>query len=161
MSLFHRIDEDHESLHPQCLSRARLVEPDQETIREFFDAAVILLTTDNAETPLPAVFLTRQMVELSLKALISPDKAWGHDLGCLLKKLEDRGDDLFASTEPQVSIVEFIRDLNNVDKIGDEFRYPKSSGGRPALEHFCCTETPQLLSQIDRVYEYVERRLRT
>ncbi|MET8751383.1 hypothetical protein ABZW32_14980 [Streptomyces sp. NPDC004667] len=61
---------------------------------EFYEGAIALI---DAGIPQLAFFLARQLAELSLKAFVGPGVRDRHDLGKLLKRLQESGDDLFAA----------------------------------------------------------------
>ncbi|MFF8917431.1 hypothetical protein ACF08M_30020 [Streptomyces sp. NPDC015032] len=114
------MDTEHEWPDALCLSRTNCVSPPEDTLTEFHTAAI---TAIDARAPQPALFLARQLAELSLKALLGPtQKRAGHDLGKLLKQLEERDDELFDTDDERHLIVEFTRDLHKIAPKGDEGR---------------------------------------
>ncbi|MDX3488174.1 hypothetical protein [Streptomyces sp. ID05-18] len=157
VSPFGDMDTDHEWPDALCLSRAHSANASDDTIDEFYEGAVTLI---DAGIPQPAFFLARQLAELSLKALVGPGpKKFNHDLGKLLKHLQESGDDLFAAGEDRHLVVEFIRDLYNRDPGGDEGRYATTKGGTPALAKVCCANPPLFRRYVDLLFAYTQARL--
>ncbi|WP_328664635.1 hypothetical protein [Nocardia salmonicida] len=151
--------EEHESDDPVlCLSRANFGNPTEETFIEYAFAAGVLI-----KSPLvlgqPAFFLTRQVAELALKALLLPTPVFGHDLDKLLNRLQGLGDDLFVGGAEQAQIVEFIRELHCFDPGGDGGRYSHTTGNAPALEDACHAEPDLLLDELNRLVTYTANRL--
>ena len=155
-SPFGEMDADHEWPGPLCLSRTHCADASGETIGEFYQGAVALITAGIAQ---PAFFLARQLAELSLKALLGPGQKHGHDLWKLLKHLEEKGDDLFADGGDRHLIVDFIRDLHRRDPKGDQGRYPTTSDGAPALAAVCCANPVQFRRYVDDLFSYVQGRI--
>ncbi|MFD3735119.1 HEPN domain-containing protein [Streptomyces sp. NPDC058632] len=153
-SPFGDLGTDHEWSDALCLSRDHCTDAPEETIREFFDGAIALI---DAGVPQPAFFLARQLAELSLKALLGPEK--GHNLGKLLKQLEEADDDLFAAGDDQHLVVEFIRDLHRRDPNGDEGRYPATTKGVPSLATVCCANPPLFREYITILFMYTQGRI--
>ncbi|MER6187738.1 hypothetical protein [Streptomyces sp. NPDC001652] len=153
-SPFGDMDTDHEWPDAMCLSRVNCADASEETIGEFFKGAIALI---DAGIPQPAFFLARQLAELSLKALLGPVK--GHDLGTLLRQLEEADDDLFAASDDQRLVVEFIRDLYRRDPIGDEGRYPTNTKGAPSLAAVCCANPPLFRKYVNLLFSYTQGRI--
>ncbi|MFF2521460.1 HEPN domain-containing protein [Streptomyces liangshanensis] len=156
VSPFGDMDSDHEWPDALCLSRTHCVNASDETIREFYEGAVTLI---DAGIPQPAFFLARQLAELSLKALVGPGQNFNHDLGKLLKHLQESGDDLFAEGEEQHLVVEFVRDLYARDPKGDQGRYATTKGGAPSLATVCCANPPLFRRYVDLLFAYTQERL--
>ncbi|MFD4444418.1 hypothetical protein ACFWPK_32045 [Nocardia sp. NPDC058519] len=149
---------EHDSDDPVlCLSRANFGNPTEETFIEYAFAAGWLI-----KSPLvlgqPAFFLTRQVAELALKALL-PTPVFGHDLDKLLNRLQGLGDDLLAGGTEQAQIVAFIRELHHFDPGGDGGRYAHTTGKAPALEDACHAEPDLLLDELNRLVTYTANRL--
>ncbi|MFF5491548.1 hypothetical protein [Streptomyces virginiae] len=156
VSPFGDMDTDHEWPDALCLSRTHCTNASEETIGEFHDGAIALI---DAGIPQPAFFLARQLAELSLKALVGPRHSYNHDLGQLLKRLQESGDDLFAAEDDRRLVVEFIRDLYTRDPRGDQGRYATTKGGALSLAAVCCAN-PELFRQyVNRLYLYTQERL--
>ncbi|MEV0773854.1 hypothetical protein [Nocardia salmonicida] len=153
---------EHESDGPVlCLSRANFDDPREETFSEYAFAAGVLI-----RSPLllgqPAFFLTRQVAELALKALLPPTEkvsAFGHNLNKLLHHLEGLGDDLFTGGIEQTQVVEFIRELHRFDPRGDGGRYSHTAGNTLALEGVCHAHPNDLLNKLNRLVSYTAARL--
>ncbi|MFC8493007.1 hypothetical protein ACFUJU_19840 [Streptomyces sp. NPDC057235] len=156
VSPFGDMDSDHEWPNALCLSREHCVNVSDETIDEFYAGAVALI---DAGIPQPAFFLARQLAELSLKALVGPGKSFSHDLGKLLKHLQDSGDDLFAGGEEQHLIVEFVQDLYARDPRGDQGRYATTKGGALSLATVCCAEPLLFRRYVGLLFGYTQERL--
>ncbi|MDU0299846.1 MULTISPECIES: HEPN domain-containing protein [unclassified Streptomyces] len=154
-SPFGDMDTDHEWPDALCLSRVNCANASEETIGEFFQGAIALI---DAGIPQPAFFLARQLAELSLKAILGP-VVKGHDLGKLLKQLEDSGDDLFAAGDDRHLIAEFIRDLHRRDPNGDQGRYPTTTKGVPSLAAVCCANPPLFREYVNRLFLYTQGRM--
>ncbi|MFD4356844.1 HEPN domain-containing protein [Nocardia sp. NPDC058518] len=154
--------EDHESPDPVlCLSRANSTDPITETFTEFAMAAGEIIRSP-LELGQPAFFLTRQVAELALKALLTPPAqgpTFGHNLDKLLDHLEQNGDDLFTGGTDREHIIAFIRELAHLDPGGDEGRYPHTRPGTPALSAVCHTDPKLLLTQLNRLVTYTLTRL--
>jgi HEPN domain-containing protein len=147
---------DHNGPDALCLSRTHCTNAVEETLHEFYLAAQAAI---DSRAPQPAFFLARQLAELACKALLGPGAPATHDMAKLLECLGAQGDDLLKAGAEQELIVEFIRDLDQHDRIGDQGRYPTTRNGSPALANVCCAD-PTLLSQhIDRLHGYVQNRL--
>jgi hypothetical protein len=58
-------------------------------------------------------------------------------------------------------IVDFIRDLDRCDNVGDQGRYPTAKDGSPALAKVCCADPTLLREHVDRLHSYVQSRLQT
>lgn len=156
VSPFGDMDTEHEWPDVLCLSRTHCANPSEETINEFYAGAIVLI---DAGIPQPAFFLARQLAELSLKALVGPGPKDGHDLGKLLKRLQESGDDLFAAEDDRRLVVEFIRDLYTRDLRGDQGRYATTKGGTLSLAAVCCAN-PELFRQyVDLLFAYTQERL--
>lgn len=156
VSPFGAMDVDHEWPKALCLSRTHCENASEETIGEFFQGAITLIDAGVAQ---PAFFLARQLAELSLKAFLGPGKKAGHDLGKLLGKLQESGDDLFAAGDERRLIVDFIRDLHARDPKGDQGRYPTTLSGDPSLASVCCAD-PELFGQYVRhLFLYTQGRI--
>ncbi|MFC4508462.1 MULTISPECIES: HEPN domain-containing protein [Streptomyces] len=155
-SPFGDMDTDHEWPDALCLSRVNCANASEETIGEFFEGAIALI---DAGIPQPAFFLARQLAELSLKAILGPEKGKGHDLGKLLRKLEESDDDLFAAGDDRHLVVEFIRDLHRRDPKGDEGRYPTTTKGVPSLAAVCCANPPLFREYVNHLFVYTEGRI--
>ncbi|MEV8435057.1 hypothetical protein [Streptomyces chartreusis] len=156
VSPFGDMDTDHEWADPMCLSRTHCANASEETIGEFYHGAVALI---DAGIPQPAFFLARQLAELSLKAFVAPGSKDRHDLGRLLKRLEESSDDLFGADDNRRLIVEFIRDMYARDPDGDQGRYATTKGGALSLAAVCCAN-PELFRQyVDRLFLYTQERL--
>ncbi|MEU5053526.1 hypothetical protein [Streptomyces sp. NPDC021096] len=156
VSPFGDMDAHHEWPDALCLSRTNCVNASDETIGEFYAGAVALI---DAGIPQPAFFLARQLAELSLKALVGPGQSFNHDLGKLLKHLQESGDDLFAGGEEQHLVVEFVRDLYARDPKGDQGRYATTKGGAPSLAKVCCANPPLFRRHVDLLFGYTQERL--
>ncbi|MER7827009.1 hypothetical protein ABTX85_31120 [Streptomyces sp. NPDC096097] len=156
VSPFGDMDSDHEWPDALCLSREHCANPSDETLGEFYAGAVTLI---DAGIPQPAFFLARQLAELSLKALVGPGQNFNHDLGKLLKHLEENGDDLFSAGEEQHLVVEFVRDLYARDPKGDQGRYATTKGGAPSLAKVCCANPPLFRRYVDLLFGYTQERL--
>lgn len=154
--------EDHDSVDPVlCLSRANSAHPIQETFLEFACAAGLVIESDLALGQ-PSFFLTRQVAELGLKALLATPasgRGFGHDLDGLLAHFQAIGDDLFASGLEQTRIVEFVRELHRLDPGGVEGRYAHTRHGDPALEKVCHAEPDLLWEELNRLVTYIAARL--
>jgi hypothetical protein len=156
VSPFGEMGTDHEWADPMCLSRAHCANASEETIGEFYLGAVALI---DAGIPQPAFFLARQLAELSLKALLGPGQTHGHDLGKLLKQLEERGDDLFTADGDRRLVVAFIRDLHSRDPKGDQGRYATTTSGALSLAAVCCADPVLFRQYVDRLFFYTQERL--
>ncbi|MEV8457681.1 hypothetical protein AB0467_34415 [Streptomyces sp. NPDC052095] len=157
VSPFGDMDSDHDWPDALCLSRAHCVNASDETIGEFYEGTVTLI---EAGIPQPAFFLARQLAELSLKALVGPGtKKFKHDLGKLLKHLQESGDDLFTAGEEQHLVVEFVRDLYARDPGGDEGRYATTKGGALSLAKVCCANPELFRRYVDLLFAYTQERL--
>ncbi|MFD3722755.1 hypothetical protein [Streptomyces sp. NPDC058674] len=156
VSPFGDMDSDHEWPDALCLSRTHCANPSEETIGEFYEGTIALI---DARVPQPAFFLARQLAELSLKAFVGPGARDRHDLGKLLKRLQEDGDDLFAADEDRRLVVAFIRDLFARDPGGDQGRYATTRGGAFSLATVCCAN-PELFRQyVDLLFVYTQERL--
>lgn len=155
-SPFGAMDIDHEWPDALCLSRTHCADASEDTISEFHQGAIALI---DAGIPQPAFFLARQLAELSLKALLGPEQVHGHDLGKLLKRLEESDDDLFAADGEQHLVVEFIRDLHSRDPKGDQGRYPTTTSGAPSLASVCCANPPLFRQYINLLFLYTQDRI--
>ncbi|MEV8103638.1 hypothetical protein [Streptomyces sp. NPDC088135] len=156
VSPFGDMDTDHDWPDALCLSRAHCVNASEETIGEFYEGTIALI---EAGTPQPAFFLARQLAELSLKAFAGPGQNARHDLGKLLKRLQESGDDLFAAGDDRRLVVEFIQDLYDRDPGGDQGRYATTTGGTLSLAKVCCAN-PKLFHQyVDLLFTYTQGRL--
>ncbi|MEV7453337.1 hypothetical protein [Streptomyces nigra] len=155
-SPFGDMETDHEWPDALCLSRTHCADASEETLGEFHRGAIALI---DAGIPQPAFFLARQLAELSLKAILGPKQVYGHDLGRLLKRLEETGDDLFATGDNQHLVVEFIRDLNRRDPNGDEGRYPTTTKGVPSLAAVCCANPPLFRKYVNLLFDYTQDRI--
>ena len=96
-----------------------------ETLAEFYVAALAAIEDGAAQ---PALFLSRHLAELSLKALHSDyrnSKALrtSHDLEEFLDELASRGDELLDENSERKHLVAFIDDFDRHDKRGDQSRY--------------------------------------
>ncbi|MFE1594193.1 HEPN domain-containing protein [Nocardia sp. NPDC058705] len=153
---------DHESADPVlCLSRANFGDPTKETFEEFAFAAGVLIKS-RLVLGQPAFFMTRQVAELALKALLPTSmqaSKFRHDLEKLLTYLQGLGDDLFAGGTEQTQIVEFIRELNRLDPGGDGGRYSHTTSDAPALAGVCHAEPDLLLDELNRLVTYTATRL--
>lgn len=156
VSPFGDMDTDHDWPDALCLSRAHCVNASEETIGEFYEGAVALI---EAGIPQPAFFLARQLAELSLKAFAGPGQRDRHDLGKLLKRLQESGDDLFAAGADRRLVVEFIRDLYDRDPGGDQGRYATTMGGALSLAKVCCANPKLFRQHVDRLFLYTQERL--
>jgi HEPN domain-containing protein len=162
VSPFNTPDSSHDSgLDPLCMSRAHSVDI-IDTLAEFRLAAEAAIR-DRAS--LPAFFLARQLAELSLKALYDDYRETKlkntHNLTALLDALAVRYDELLDGDPERAHIVAFIRDLQSHDGRGDQGRYPEASDGTPSLSTVCCAEPELLAQEIERMYLYVARRIRS
>ncbi|MFF8196447.1 hypothetical protein ACF05L_37560 [Streptomyces bobili] len=83
----------------------------------------------------------------------------GHDLGKLLKQLEEAGDDLFAAGGDQHLVVEFIRDLHRRDPNGDGGRYPTTTKGVPSPATVCCANPPLFREYVNLLFSYTQGRI--
>ncbi|MGX8903699.1 HEPN domain-containing protein [Streptomyces netropsis] len=155
-SPFGDMDMDHEWPDALCLSRTHCANASEETIREFYQGAIELL---DAGVPQPAFFLARQLAELALKALLGPEEKHGHDLGKLLKRLQEGGDDLFAGDDDRRLVVEFIRDLYARDSGGDQGRYATTRGGDLSPAAVCCANPELFRQHVDRLFLYTQHRI--
>ncbi|MFD3851900.1 hypothetical protein ACFWVB_39460 [Streptomyces microflavus] len=150
------MDTEHEWPGALCLSRTHCVDASEETIGEFYRGTIALI---DAGIPQPAFFLARQLAELSLKALLEPEQARGHDLDKLLRQLEKRGDDLFVDGRHRELVVDFIRDLARRDPGGDEGRYPTSTKGVPSLAAVCCADPVLFREYVHCLFAYTQGRM--
>jgi hypothetical protein len=148
--------DDHYGADALCLSRTHCAAPVDETVAEFYQAAVAVIASGAAQ---PAFFLARQLAELGLKALHAPNFPAGHGLTRLLDSLAQRGDELLAGGVEQDLIVAFVRDLDKHDPRGDQGRYSTTRSGDLALATVCCADPTLLREHVDRLYGYVQRRL--
>jgi hypothetical protein len=139
-----------------CLSRSHFVHPDHDTIAEFYTAALAAI---EHQAPQPAFFLARQLAELALKALHGPHHARTHSLTGLLEALQLQGDDLVAGGPEQNLVVAFIQDLDHIDAVGDQGRYPTTRDGAPSLATVCCADPALLREHVDRLFRYTHARL--
>ncbi|WP_333745814.1 HEPN domain-containing protein [Streptomyces sp. IBSBF 2950] len=155
-SPFGATDIDHEWPDALCLSRANCANASEETIGEFYEGAIALI---DAGIPQPAFFLARQLAELCLKALLGPGQVKGHDLGKLLKQLEENDDDLFDVGDDRHLVVEFIRDLHRRDPKGDQGRYPTTTSGAPSLASVCCANPPLFGRYVNLLFLYTQTRM--
>ncbi|MDV7091010.1 HEPN domain-containing protein [Rhodococcus opacus] len=147
---------EHNGPDALCLSRTHCANAVGETIAEFYLAAIAAIDGRAAQ---PAFFLARQLAELGLKALHAPDFPAGHSLTRLLDSLRGRGDELLAGGTEQDLVVAFVRDLDHHDAAGDQGRYPTTRNGDLALATVCCADPTLLREHVDRLYDYVQRRL--
>jgi hypothetical protein len=104
--------DDHYGADALCLSRTHCVDAVEDTLAEFYRAAVAVIDSEAAQ---PAFFLARQLAELGLKALYAPNFPAGHSLTRLLDGLAQRGDELLAGGDEQDLVVAFVRDLDKYD----------------------------------------------
>lgn len=154
---------DHDGDDPLCISRAHVAEDVVETLAEFYVAARAAINDGAAQ---PAFFLSRHLAELSLKALHpdyrnSKSLRTSHDLGKFLDELDSRGDELLDANSERKHLVAFIRDLDRHDRRGDEGRYHLTKEGTPSLSTVCCADRKILTQEVERLYQYVARRLRS
>lgn len=156
VSPFGDMDTDHEWPDALCLSRTHCANASEETIGEFYEGAIALI---DAGVPQPAFFLARQLAELSLKAFVGPGQKDGHDLGKLLKRLQESGDDLSAGDDDRHLVVEFIRDLYARDPRGDQGRYATTKGGDLSLAAVCCANPELFRQHVDRLFLYTQHRI--
>lgn len=143
-----------------CLSRANFDDPTEETFIEVAFAAGLLIGSP-LRLGQPAFFMTRQVAELALKALLTPPmtgSAFRHDLDKLLDHFQNLGDDLFAGGVEQSQVVEFIRELHRLDPVGDGGRYSHTRRAL-ALEGVCHAEPDLLLDELNRLVTYTATRL--
>ncbi|WP_328349711.1 hypothetical protein OG800_03160 [Streptomyces sp. NBC_00445] len=148
--------DDHNGPDALCLSRTHCVNAAEDTIAEFYLAAVAAI---ECSAPQPAFFLARQVAELGLKELLSPDSFRTHSLTELLERLGRRGDPLLADSPEEGEIVEFIRDLDLHDARGDQGRYPTTITGALSLATVCCADPTLLRQHLDRLHSYVHGRV--
>ncbi len=148
--------DDHYGVDALCLSRTHCADAVEDTLAEFYRAAVAVIDSQAAQ---PAFFLARQLAELGLKALHAPDFPAGHGLTRLLDSLAQCGDELLAGGVEQDLVVAFVRDLDKYDLGGDQGRYPTTRSGDLALAAVCCADPTLLREHVDRLYGYVQRRL--
>ena len=85
-----------------------------------------------------------------MKAILGPGQVKGHDLGKLLKHLEETDDDLFAAGGERHLVVEFIRGLHRRDPNGDQGRYPLTAKGKPSRAAVCCANPPLFRKYVNR-----------
>ncbi|WP_143588493.1 hypothetical protein [Streptomyces albovinaceus] len=156
VSPFGDMDKEHEWPDALCLSRTHCANASEQTIGEFYEGAIALI---DAGVPQPAFFLARQLAELSLKAFLGPAQKPGHNLGQVLKRLDEGGDDLFAPDGDRHLVVEFIRDLYSRDPKGDEGRYPSNTKGVPSLAAVCCANPELFRQHVDRLFLYTQQRI--
>ena len=152
---------DHDSgPDPLCMSRAHSTHSVLETLDEFWTAAIAAIEAGAAQ---PAFFLSRQLAELSLKALYPEYRTSklrrSHDLAEFLDALNEGGDELLDSDDARRHLVAFIRDLDRHDKIGDQGRYPLTNAGTPSLATVCCADRQILTQEVDQLHSYVRGRL--
>ncbi|MBF6522863.1 HEPN domain-containing protein [Nocardia farcinica] len=151
---------EHDSEDPVlCLSRVNFGNPTEATFEEYAFAAGVLIK-NGLRLGQPAFFLTRQVAELALKALL-PTPTRGHDLDKLLNHLQAHGDDLLAGGTEQTKIVTFIRELHLYDPAGDGGRYSHTASNPPApsLKDACHAEPELLLNELNRLVTYIAGRL--
>jgi HEPN domain-containing protein len=146
---------DHNGPDALCLSRTNCVNAVEETLSEFYEAAMAAIDRGAAQ---PSFFLARQLAELGLKA-IHGRPARTHSLTELLDLLQANGDELLAGGVEQNLIVEFVRDVDSYDPRGDESRYPATLSGDPALAAVCCADPTLLREHVDRLHGYIQGRL--
>lgn len=133
------------------------------TLLDYASAAQACIDTGVAQ---PAFFLSRQLAELSLKALYpayasTPALQSSHILSKFLAALEAAGDPLLGAGDTERDIVAFIRDLERHDKNGDQGRYHTTKDGRPSLATVCCADRELLSAAVWKLYNYVSERLET
>jgi hypothetical protein len=150
-SPFTRMDDDHSSTDPLCLSRSHHQDADTATWYECHEAALALCEID---APQFAFWATRQLVELGLKRLIGAGYSRTHDLVALAERALPTSDANEASTR----LRDFAADLHRIDPIGDQGRYPEDTRGNPSLNVVCCVERDALIALIDEVFAFVESR---
>lgn len=153
---------DHDS-NPDvlCMSREHSANSVLDTLDEFHIAATAAIDAGAAQ---PAFFLSRQLAELSLKALHpqyvrSRKLRRNHVLADFLDVLETEGDELLDADSERQDIVAFIRDLGRHDKYGDQGRYPLTNDGTPSLATVCCADRVILMREVGRLHHYVTTRL--
>lgn len=156
-SPFGDMDTDHEWPDALCLSRDHCANASEETIGEFHRGAIALI---DAGIPQPAFFLARQLAELSLKAILGSGPEHRHDLGKMLKRLEESGDDLFAAGDDRSLVVEFIRDMHRRDPKGDQGRYPTTTSGDLSLAAVCCANPPLFREYVNLLFHYTQDRIK-
>lgn len=145
-----------------CVSRAHPMNSAiSSTLFDFASAAQASIDAGSAQ---PAFFLSRQLAELSLKALYpvystTPGMKSAHSLTKFLEALAALGDPLLGGGETERDIVAFIRDLHARDPIGDQGRYHTTKDGRPSLETVCCADPLLLSESVWRLYHYLVDRL--
>lgn len=154
--------DDHESAEPLCLSRTHTDEPIEETLREFYAAAVAAIEVGTAQ---PAFFLVRQVAELGVKALYGPEYLTEKQLKCchsittFLAALGAQNDDLLGDGEEQRLVVEFLRDVDSRDPGGDQGRFASQLDGTPSLASVCCADPAILRDHRDGLFYYLAIRL--
>jgi HEPN domain-containing protein len=151
-------DAEHNGPDALCLSRTYCANAIEDTLAEYHQIAIAAI---ECGTPQPAFFLARQVAELGLKALLGADALVTHSLTKLLDRLGQRGDDLLAGGDEQDLIVEFVRDLDSRDGVGDQGRYPTTVKGDLSLATVCCVDPALHREHVDRLYGYVRQRLVT
>lgn len=144
-----------------CISREHPMNSHAMTLFDFASAAQAAIDAGSAQ---PAFFLSRQLAELSLKALYpsytsSPTLRSSHILTKFLDTLAAAGDPLLGNGDTERDIVAFIRDLERHDKNGDQGRYHTTKDGRPSLATVCCADRELLSISVWRLYNYVADRL--
>ena len=162
VSPFNNPHTDHDSgRDPLCMSRANTADI-VETLAEFRLAAEAAIYN---RASLPAFFLARQLAELSLKALYETYRGTKstktHSLTKLLDSLAACGDEMLDGDSERIHIVAFIRDLQLHDAGGDQGRYQEATDGRPSLSTVCCADPELLAQELERLYLYVARRIRS
>ena len=144
-----------------CMSREHPINAPSTTLFEFASAAQAAIDAGAAQ---PAFFLSRQLAELSLKALYPaysgiPALRSSHVLTAFLDALAAAGDPLLGTGETERDIVAFVRDLERHDRNGDQGRYPTTKDGRPALATVCCADRELLSKSVWRLYHYAADRI--
>ncbi|MFI1332762.1 hypothetical protein ACH4U7_22065 [Streptomyces sp. NPDC020845] len=74
----------------------------------------------------------------------------GHDLGKLLKRLEESDDDLFAAGGDRHLVVEFIRNQHSRGPKDDQGCYPTTTSGVPSLAAVCCANPPLFRRPVEK-----------
>ncbi|MBF6137808.1 hypothetical protein IU501_33090 [Nocardia otitidiscaviarum] len=146
-----------------CMSREHPMNSHSMTLFEFASAAQAAIDAGSAQ---PAFFLSRQLAELSLKALYptyssTPALKSCHVLTDFLDTLAQASDPLLGGGEAERDIVAFIHDLHRHDEKGDQGRYHTTRDGRPSLASVCCADREVLSKWVWELYNYVAGRLET
>ncbi|MBF6302674.1 hypothetical protein IU459_34845 [Nocardia amamiensis] len=144
-----------------CISREHPMNSPSMTLFDFASAAQAAIDAGAAQ---PAFFLSRQLAELSLKALYpayatTPGLKSSHILTDFLDTLAAAGDPLLGDGETEHAIVAFVRDPQHHDRNGDQGRYHTTKDGRPSLATVCCADRELLSESVWRLYHYVADRL--